>query len=147
MYNQKVMNHFHQAKNMGKVDNPDGVGQVGNMACGDIMELSIKVSKNEQDVDVISEVKFQTLGCAAAIATSSITTELAKNKTIDEALAIDKKTIIDELGGLPQSKIHCSVLASEALAMAIHDYLTKNSLSVPPKLQTVYKKLQARSKH
>ena len=117
VYNDKVMDHFRNPRNVGEVENPDGIGQAGNPVCGDIMELSIKV-----EGDVIKDVKFKTFGCGAAIATSSMVTELVKNKRIDEALTVSNKAVAEALGGLPPIKMHCSVLAEEALKAAIEDY-------------------------
>ncbi len=116
-YTQQVMDHFMNPRNMGEMENADGVGTVGNAKCGDIMRIYIKVEN-----DVITDVKFKTFGCGAAIATSSKATELVKGKTIDEALQITNKMVMDELGGLPPVKVHCSVLAEEALHAAIKDY-------------------------
>lgn len=120
MYNEKVMEHFKNPHNMGKLENPDGVGEVGNPICGDIMKLYIKVKDNK-----ISEIKFETLGCGAAIATSSMITEMAKGKTLEQSLKITREDIAEELGGLPPIKIHCSVLAADALKKAIEDYKNK----------------------
>ena len=116
-YTQQVMDHFMNPRNMGEMENADGVGTVGNAKCGDIMRIYIKVEDN-----VITDVKFKTFGCGAAIATSSKATELVKGKTIDEALTITNKMVMDALGGLPPVKVHCSVLAEEALHAAIKDY-------------------------
>ena len=116
-YTEQVMDHFMNPRNMGEMENPDGVGTVGNAKCGDIMRIYIKVEDN-----VITDVKFKTFGCGAAIATSSKATELVKGKTIDEALTITNKMVMDALGGLPPVKVHCSVLAEEALHAAIKDY-------------------------
>ena len=116
-YTQQVMDHFMNPRNMGEMENADGVGTVGNAKCGDIMRIYIKVED-----DVITDVKFKTFGCGAAIATSSKATELVKGKTIDEALTITNKMVMDALGGLPPVKVHCSVLAEEALHAAIQDY-------------------------
>ena len=116
-YTQQVMDHFMNPRNMGEMENADGVGTVGNAKCGDIMRIYIKVED-----DVITDVKFKTFGCGAAIATSSKATELVKGKTIDEALTITNKMVMDALGGLPPVKVHCSVLAEEALHAAIKDY-------------------------
>jgi len=123
MYSEKVMDHFYNPRNVGVIDDPDGVGKVGNPVCGDMMELFIKV-----DGDVIQDVKFRTFGCGAAIATSSMVTELVKGKTLEEALTITNKTVAEALGGLPKQKMHCSVLGEEALDAAIYDYLEKNDL-------------------
>ena len=116
-YTEQVMDHFMNPRNMGEMENPDGVGTVGNAKCGDIMKIYIKVEN-----DVIVDVKFKTFGCGAAIATSSKATELVKGKTLDEALQITNKMVMDSLGGLPPVKVHCSVLAEEALHAAIQDY-------------------------
>ncbi len=116
-YTEQVMDHFMNPRNMGEMENPSGVGTVGNAKCGDIMRIYIKVED-----DVITDVKFKTFGCGAAIATSSKATELVKGKTLDEALQITNKMVMDALGGLPPVKVHCSVLAEEALHAAIQDY-------------------------
>lgn len=120
-YSEKVMEHFRNPRNVGEIENPDGIGHVGNPVCGDIMELYIKVDK-----DIISDAKFKTFGCGAAIATSSMVTEMVKGKTIKEALKISNRTVAEALGGLPSVKMHCSVLAEEALKSAIDDYLAKS---------------------
>lgn len=119
-YSKKVMKHFLNPKNMGKLENPDGVGRVGNPVCGDVMELHIKVKNNR-----ITDIKFKTLGCAAAIASSSVLTELVKNKTLEQAAKITREKIVKALGGLPEAKIHCSVLAQDALRKAIKNYKSK----------------------
>jgi len=120
MYSEKVMEHFRNPRNVGEIENPDGIGHVGNPVCGDIMELYIQV-----DNDIITDAKFKTFGCGAAIATSSMVTELVKGKTIEEALKISNNAVAEALGGLPSIKMHCSVLAEEALQSAIDDYLSK----------------------
>ena len=122
-YSEMVMEHFRNPRNVGEIKNPDGVGRVGNPVCGDIMELYIKVKD-----DVIAEARFKTFGCGAAIATSSMITELVKNKTIDEALKISNRVVADALGGLPPIKMHCSLLAEEALKKALDDYRGKISM-------------------
>ncbi|MBE0429780.1 MAG: Fe-S cluster assembly scaffold protein NifU [Thermoleophilia bacterium] len=122
MYTEKVMDHFQNPRNMGEVDHPDGVGEVGNPQCGDVMRITIKVD----DEDRIEDIKFKTLGCGAAIATSSMVTEMAKGKTLEEALKISKKAVADALGGLPPQKMHCSNLASDGLKRAIEDYHSRN---------------------
>ena len=116
-YTEQVMDHFMNPRNMGEMEDASGVGTVGNAKCGDIMRIYIKVED-----DVITDVKFKTFGCGAAIATSSKATELVKGKTLDEALQITNKQVMDSLGGLPPVKVHCSVLAEEALHAAIQDY-------------------------
>ena len=120
LYSKKVMEHFKNPRNVGEIENPDGIGHVGNPICGDIMELYIKVKDN-----IIVDAKFKTFGCGAAIATSSMVTELVKGKTVDEALKISNRAVAEALGGLPPIKLHCSLLAEEALKSAIKDYLTK----------------------
>ena len=120
VYSEKVMDHFRNPRNVGEIENPDGVGKAGNPVCGDIMELYIKV-EDEKIVDA----KFKTFGCGAAIATSSMLTEMVKGKTIEEALKITNKAVAEALDGLPPIKMHCSVLAEEALKSAIEDYYKK----------------------
>lgn len=120
-YSQKVMEHFQNPRNVGQIENPDGIGHVGNPICGDIMELYIKVED-----EVIVDAKFKTFGCGAAIATSSMVTELVKGKTVQEALKISNRAVAEALGGLPPVKMHCSLLAEEALKSAINDYLAKS---------------------
>ena len=122
-YSEMVMEHFRNPRNVGEIKNPDGVGRVGNPVCGDIMELYIKVKDG-----VIAEARFKTFGCGVAIATSSMITELVKNKTIDEALKISNRVVADALGGLPPIKMHCSLLAEEALKKALDDYRGKISM-------------------
>ena len=118
LYSEKVMEHFQNPRNVGEMENPDGIGHVGNPVCGDIMELYIKVTNN-----IIIDAKFKTFGCGAAIATSSMVTEMVKGKSIEEALEISNRAVAEALGGLPPIKMHCSVLAEEALKLAIEDYL------------------------
>jgi nitrogen fixation NifU-like protein len=120
MYSEKVMEHFKKPQNMGEIPDADGVGSVGNPTCGDLMTMYIKVKENR-----IVDVKFKTYGCGAAIATSSMTTELAKGKTIDEAMKITRASVAESLGGLPPVKMHCSNLAADALHAAIEDYKQK----------------------
>ena len=122
-YTEKVIDHFLNPRNVGEINNADGVGEVGNPRCGDIMKMYLRVKNN-----IIVDVKFKTFGCAAAIATSSVATELIKGKSITEALKISNKDVIKELGGLPEIKIHCSVLAKEAIEEAIRDYYKRNGI-------------------
>ena len=122
MYSEKVMDHFMNPRNVGEIENASGVGEVGNAKCGDIMKIYIKVDDN----DVITDVKFKTFGCGAAIATSSRATEMVMGKTVDEALRITNEMVTESLGGLPPVKLHCSVLAEEALHAAIADYRAKH---------------------
>ena len=120
MYSELVMQHFTDPQNVGEIDDPDGVGKVGNPMCGDVMEMFIKVKENH-----IEDVKFRTFGCGAAIATSSIATEMIKGKSLDEAVNLSNKAVADALGGLPAQKMHCSNLAADAVRAAIEDYWSK----------------------
>ena len=122
MYNEKVMEVFKNPKNVGEIENPDGIGTVGNASCGDIMQISLKIEN-----DIIVDAKFKTFGCAAAIATSSTATDMIIGMTIEEALKVTNKKVVECLGGLPSQKLHCSVLAEEAIKKAIEDYLAKKN--------------------
>ena len=121
MYTDLVMDHFANPRNVGEIENADGVGQIGNPVCGDVMRMSIKVED-----DRIADVKFKTFGCGAAVATSSIVTEMVIGKTLSEAAEISNKAVAEALGGLPANKMHCSNLAADAMHIAIEDYLTRN---------------------
>jgi nitrogen fixation NifU-like protein len=137
------MKYFMHPKNMGKIKNPDGIGKVGNKICGDIMWLYIKIKENKKTGKrIISDIKFQTFGCTAAIATSSMVTELAKGKSLEAALKITEGQIIKSLGGLPQIKIHCSLLASDALSEAVYDYFSKNKLPISKELLEKHEKIK-----
>ena len=120
MYNEKVMDVFKNPKNVGEIENADGVGTVGNASCGDIMQISLKIEN-----EIIVDAKFKTFGCAAAIATSSTATEMIKGMSVEEALKVTNKKVVETLGGLPSQKLHCSVLAEEAIKKAIEDYQSK----------------------
>ena len=120
MYSEKVMEHFAHPRNVGEIPNADGIGEVGNPKCGDVMKMFLKI-----DNGVISDVKFKTFGCGAAVATSSMATEMIKGKSVDEALKITNAAVVEALEGLPPAKIHCSVLAEEAVKAAIEDYMKK----------------------
>jgi nitrogen fixation NifU-like protein len=122
-YSAKVMDHFANPRNVGEIENPSAVGEVGNATCGDIMKIFLKIEDN-----IIVDVKFKTFGCGAAIATSSMATELIKGKSIEEALQLSNKAVVEALDGLPTHKIHCSVLAEEAVKAAIRDYYDKNGI-------------------
>lgn len=122
LYSEKVMEHFRNPRNVGELENPDGVGRAGNPICGDVMEMQIKVQNG-----IIADAKFRTFGCGAAIATSSMATEMVKGKSIEEALAISNKAVAEALDGLPAAKMHCSSLAEDALKAAIADYRSKNA--------------------
>lgn len=121
MYTETVMDHFRNPRNVGSMENPDGVGQVGNPTCGDIMKIYLKINDDE----IIDDIKFETFGCGSAIASSSIATELVKGKSIHEAVELTNKAVVEALGGLPPVKIHCSVLAEQAVKSALYDYSLK----------------------
>ena len=127
LYSDKVMDHFEHPRNVGEIEHADGVGQVGNPKCGDIMKMYLKI-----DGDVITDVKFKTFGCGSAIATSSMATEMIKGKTIDEALKLTNKAVMEALDGLPPVKVHCSVLAEQAIKAAISDYYTRIGIDPLP---------------
>ncbi len=145
-YTKKVIKHFQKPHNYGRMKNPDGVGKVGNPICGDVMWLYIKVEKDKKGREVIKDIKFETFGCVAAIATSSVITDLAKEKTLEEATKIDREEIVKSLGGLPPIKVHCSILAAGALAEAIYDYLSKNKRKIPKKLQEKHQQIEKEKK-
>ncbi|MBC7347324.1 MAG: Fe-S cluster assembly scaffold protein NifU [Clostridia bacterium] len=121
-YSDKVMDHFMNPRNVGEVENANGIGQVGNPLCGDVMRISVRIEN-----DVIKDIKFKTFGCAAAIATSSMITEMVKGKALEEALRVSNRAVAQALDGLPAQKMHCSNLAAEALKKAIQDYLARHS--------------------
>ena len=127
LYSDKVMDHFQNPRNVGKLDDADGIGEVGNAKCGDIMRMYIKVNDG-----VITDCKFNTFGCGSAIATSSMATELIKGKPIEEALQLSNKAVVEALDGLPAHKIHCSVLAEEAVRASVKDYYDKNGIAYNP---------------
>ncbi len=126
MYTEIVMEHFRNPRNVGSIENADGVGQVGNPKCGDIMKIYLKINKDE----IIEDVKFETFGCGSAIASSSMATELIKGKSINEAVELTNKAVIEALGGLPPVKVHCSVLAEQAVKSALFDYAQKTGKTI-----------------
>lgn len=123
LYSEKVMDHFKNPRNVGYIENADGVGEVGNAKCGDIMKIYLKI-----DNDIITDVKFETFGCGSAIASSSMATEMIKGKKVSEALELTNKAVVEALDGLPPAKVHCSVLAEEAIKKALKDYYDKNGI-------------------
>jgi nitrogen fixation NifU-like protein len=131
MYSELVMEHFSNPRNVGEIEDPDGVGVEGNPVCGDLMKITIKI-----EGDLIKDIKFKTFGCGAAVATSSMVTEMVKGKSIDEALKISNKTVAEALGGLPAQKMHCSNLAADALHRAIEDYYKRQKGEVTAKAAT-----------
>jgi nitrogen fixation NifU-like protein len=126
-YTKEVMKNFMNPKNLGEIKNADGIGKIGNPVCGDIMHVYIKVEKDKNGKEILKDIKFKTFGCAAAIATSSKITQLAKGKTLKDAEKIKYEDVVKSLGGLPKIKVHCSMMAQEALKLAIKDYEKKNS--------------------
>ena len=124
LYSEKVMDHFRNPRNVGTSENADGIGEVGNAKCGDIMKIYLKI-----DNDIITDVKFETFGCGSAIASSSMATELIKGKPVSEALALTNKAVVEALDGLPPHKVHCSVLAEEAIKSALKNYYDKNGIA------------------
>ena len=141
-YSDKVIDHFTNPRNVGTIESPDGLGKVGNPICGDVMEITLRVTD-----DVIMDAKFRTFGCAAAIATSSILTEMVKDKTIDEALKISNHAVVEALGGLPSKKRHCSVLAEEALQSAIADFYERSGHPIPESIRARLKHLGQAGQH
>lgn len=128
LYSEKVMDHFRNPRNVGVIENADGVGEVGNPVCGDIMKIYLKINSDQ----IIEEVKFETFGCGSAIASSSMATELIKGQPVSEALKLTNKAVTEALDGLPAHKIHCSVLAEEAIKKAVKDYYDKNNIEYDP---------------
>ena len=129
LYTETVMDHFKNPRNVGSMENADGIGEVGNAKCGDIMKIYLKIEN-----DVITDVKFETFGCGSAIASSSVATEMIKGKSISDALSLTNREVVDALGGLPAHKLHCSVLAEEAIKSAVKDYYDKNGIRYDKKL-------------
>lgn len=132
LYSDEVMDHFRNPRNVGKMEDASGIGEVGNAVCGDIMRMYIKVDPESQ---VITDVKFNTFGCGSAIATSSMATEMIKGKPVSEALKLSNKAVVEALHGLPPAKLHCSVLAEEAVRAAVRDYYDRNGIAYGPELQ------------
>ena len=130
IYSDKVMEHFTNPRNVGKIDDASGIGEVGNPQCGDIMKVYLKIED-----DIIVDAKFKTFGCGSAIATSSIATEMIKGKNINEAMKLTNKAVVEALDGLPPVKVHCSVLAEQAVKAAIYDYYINEGKPIPPELQ------------
>lgn len=129
LYSAKVMDHFKNPRNVGVIENPDGVGEVGNAKCGDIMKIYLKI-----DNDIITDVKFETFGCGSAIASSSMATEMIKGKPVSEAMQLTNRAVAEALDGLPKHKLHCSVLAEEAIKTALKDYYDRNGIEYDPKI-------------
>jgi nitrogen fixation NifU-like protein len=139
-YSRKVLEVFKHPKNIGEIKNPDGVGKVGNEVCGDLMWMYLRIARNRKGEEYIKDIKVKTFGCIAAISTSAILTEMAKGKTIEDALLIDKTKIVRKLGGLPPIKVHCSVLSSDALKEAVYDYYRRKGRKIPKDLQLAHER-------
>ncbi len=145
MYSEKVLEHFREPRNVGELENPDAVGDVGNPKCGDMMRITMRI---DDATERIEDIKFQTFGCGAAIAVSSMLTELVKGKTLAEALEVDNQTVVEELGGLPPVKMHCSVLGEQGIAMALKDYYSKHpDKQMPANLEEKLAKLEKIDPH
>ncbi len=142
MYSDTVMEHFNEPHNQRKMENPDGVGKVGNALCGDVMWLYIKVKEDENGDEIIEDISWETFGCTAAIATSSMVTDLAKGEKVDEAIEITNEQVAEELDGLPPVKMHCSNLASDGLVEAIYDYLDSNDRNIPEELEKRHQNIE-----
>ena len=141
-YTEEVIKHFRNPKNMGTIEDADAVAKVGSPICGDELWVYIKVDKNKSGEFYIKNIKFQSFGCAAAVATGSMVTELAKGKTLEEALEIDMHNVNDALGGLPKIKVHCSLLSTDALYEAIYQFYKKQGIAVPAELEELHKKIE-----
>jgi nitrogen fixation NifU-like protein len=142
LYSKKIIEHFKNPRNVGKIKSPSGIGEAGNIQCGDLMRLYIKIGKNKKGEDIIEDIKFETMGCIVAIANTSLLTTMIKGKKLDYALKIKKEDLIKKLGKpLPPFKIHCSVLALDALKEAIYDYYKKSKIKIPDELEKEHKRI------
>jgi nitrogen fixation NifU-like protein len=142
IYSKTIIEHFKRPRNVGKIKNASGIGEAGNILCGDVMKLYLKIEKNKKGEEIIKDIKFETLGCIVAIANTSLLTTMVKGKTIKEALKIKKEDLIKELGQpLPPFKIHCSVLALDALKEAIYDYYQKEKIKIPEDLEKEHQRI------
>ncbi|MFH1180814.1 MAG: iron-sulfur cluster assembly scaffold protein [bacterium] len=135
LYSKKVMEHFRNPKNVGKIKNPDSSGAAGNIRCGDIMRLYLKIGRNKSGQEIIKDIKYETYGCVVAIANTSLLTTMVKGKSLDRALKVTREDLIRKLGEVPPAKIHCSLLAVDALTEAIYDYFVKQKREIPEELQ------------
>lgn len=146
LYSKELMKHFRYPRNVGKMKNYDGLGKIGNLLCGDILWLYIKIGKNKQGKEVIKKATFSTFGCTVAIANSSLITTMVKGKTLEEAMKITKESLLKKLGKVPPFKIHCSLLAVDSLAEAIHDYLSKNKRKISQSLEKKHQRIEKERK-
>lgn len=142
-YSKEIIKHFKNPKNMGRIKNASGIGEAGNLICGDVMKLYLKIGENKKGEKIIKDIKFETFGCIVAISNSSMLTTMVRNKTLEDALRITKESLIKKLGKpLPPIKLHCSVLAVDALHEAIYDYYLKNKLNIPEELERAHERIQ-----
>lgn len=141
-YSDKVMEIFRRPHNMGEIKEADAVGKVGNASCGDMMYLYLKIEKNDKGEDVIKDAKVKTFGCVAAVSTSSVLTDMIIGKTLKEAMEVTKQDIVDILNGLPKIKIHCSILAIDALKEAVYDYYKRNNMPVPDDIKKIHERVK-----
>ena len=146
LYSKEIMKHFKKPQNVGKIKDYDGLGKAGNLKCGDAMHLYIKAGKNKKGEDIIKNISFETFGCSVAIANTSLLTTLAKGKTISQALKITQQDLLKKFGNVPVVKIHCSMLAVDALSEAIYDYLSRNKEKIPGKLEQKHRVVQKKEK-
>ncbi|MBI4101392.1 MAG: iron-sulfur cluster assembly scaffold protein [Candidatus Nealsonbacteria bacterium] len=142
LYSEEVMKHFKTPQNVGKIEKPDGLGKVGNLKCGDIMYLYLDIEKNKKGEEVIKDIKFETFGCTVAIANTSLLTTMVKGKTLEGALKVTKDDLVKRFGNVPLIKVHCSLLAVDALAEAVYDYYVKNKKSISPELQEKHERAE-----
>jgi NifU-like protein involved in Fe-S cluster formation len=145
-YSNEIISRFLKPKHSGKIKNPDSIGKVGNIKCGDVMYLYLRISKNKKNQEIIKDIKFQTLGCPAAIASSDALCEIVKKQTIEKAIDLQSKDIIKKLKNMPSIKIHCSLLGEEALTDALVNYFEKQKRAIPKKLELKYKKIKEKEK-
>ena len=141
LYSKEIIKHFKNPKNVGKIKNPSGLGEAGNILCGDVMKLYLKINKNKKGEKIIKDVRFETLGCIVAIANTSLLTTLVKGKTLEEAMKIRRDDLLKKLGKVPPFKIHCSLLAVDALKEAIYDYYLKNKLEIREDLEKEHQRI------
>jgi len=146
LYSKEIMKHFKNPQNVGKIKNPDGLGRAGNLTCGDIMYLYLKITRDKKGREIIKDIKFETFGCTVAIANTSLLTTMVKGKTLEEAMKITKDDLIKKFGEIPIFKIHCSLLAVDALAAAIYDYFLKNKKPIPKELQAKHERIEREKK-
>lgn len=142
LYSKEVMKHFKKPQNVGKMKNPDGLGKVGNLSCGDVMYLYIKIAKDKKNREIIKDIKFETFGCTVAIANTSLLTTMIKGKTLEEAMKITKDDLVKKFGNVPLIKVHCSLLAIDALAEAIYDYYIKIKKPIPRLLREKHERAE-----